>query len=362
MLPYVFLSIPAGILADRFDRRNILITTDLVRGALMVGIAAVVISGGPVEAIVALAIGAACASAFFGPAIGAYLPSLVDDEDDLGAANTAFESLNQIAFIAGPAIAAIIIATTDLALAFLLNAVSFGVVAVVLATLPHNRAGDSADDAEEAATAPSFDWRNVKRPLAALTVIDMVTGFIFGGLSVLTVIIGFELLGDGETGTGALHSAIGVGALIGTLVAGVLVLRKRLGPVMFASLVILGIGVAALGSSGILALAMVGIGIAAAGGIISAIVHTTLLQRLAPDEVRGRAFGVIETTGLLAYAAGSFLLPAFAVWFDLSVVLVVCGVGVIATGLLAMPLLSERQAPVSDPGMAVDVNPVPEAA
>jgi hypothetical protein len=96
--------------------------------------------------------------------------------------------------------------------------------------------------------------------------------------------------------------------------AGVLVLRKRLGPVMLASLVALGIGVAILGSSGILALAM--IGIAAAGGIISAIAHTTLLQPIAPDEVRGPAFGVVETTGLLAYAAGSYLLPALAAWFD----------------------------------------------
>ena len=77
VLPYVFLSIPAGIVADRFDRRLVLISTDIARGILMLVIAGIVFLDGPVWLIIALAIGGTCFATFFGPAIGAYLPSLV---------------------------------------------------------------------------------------------------------------------------------------------------------------------------------------------------------------------------------------------------------------------------------------------
>src|SRR5689334_10175838 len=103
ILPYIFLSIPAGIVADRFDRRLVLLTTDIIRGALMVVIAGVIIAGLPVILVVVLAIIATCFSAFFSPAIGAYLPSLVHDESELGPANSAWSSLDNLAFFIGPA-------------------------------------------------------------------------------------------------------------------------------------------------------------------------------------------------------------------------------------------------------------------
>ena len=137
VLPYVFLSVPAGIVADRYDRRLVLLGTDLARGAIMLLIAALVAVDGPLLPIVALAILATCFSAFFGPAIGAYLPRLVRDETELGPANSAWASLDSLAFAVGPAIGgAIILATGGLTLAFLLNAASFAVVAFVLWRLP----------------------------------------------------------------------------------------------------------------------------------------------------------------------------------------------------------------------------------
>ncbi len=104
VLPYVLLSIPAGMAADRFDRRRILLATDLARGAIMLVLAWLVGTGGPLPVIVSLAILATCFSTFFGPTIGAYLPSLVRDETELGPANSAWSSLDNLAFIVGPAI------------------------------------------------------------------------------------------------------------------------------------------------------------------------------------------------------------------------------------------------------------------
>ena len=108
----------------------------------MLAMAALVAFGGddgPLWPIVALAILATCFSSFFGPTIGAFLPSLVGDESRLGPANSAWASLDNLAFIIGPAIGGVLISLSGLTAAFLLNAVSFVVVAVVLWQLPSTR-------------------------------------------------------------------------------------------------------------------------------------------------------------------------------------------------------------------------------
>ena len=149
VLPYLFLSIPAGIVADRFDRRIVLLSTDVARGLLMLVIAAVVFVDGPIWLVIALAIGGTCFATFFGPAIGAYLPTLVADEEQLGPANSAWSTLDNLAFMIGPAVAGILIATGGLVVAFLLNAASFAVIAVVLWGLPRNRPARRRDECGE---------------------------------------------------------------------------------------------------------------------------------------------------------------------------------------------------------------------
>ena len=155
ILPYVLLSVPAGIVADRFDRRMVLLVTDLARGGLMLVLVAAVMLDAPTTVIVAVSILAACFSTFFGPAIAALLPMLVD-ERDLGPANSAWATLDNVAFIIGPALAGILLAVGGLEIAFLLNAVSFAIVAVVLWRLPVPRGAapvvDDDGDGERRAT------------------------------------------------------------------------------------------------------------------------------------------------------------------------------------------------------------------
>ena len=136
LLPYVFLSIPAGIVGDRFDRRYVLLVSDVVRAGCMVVLAILVTVDAPIWAIAAVAILAACFAPFFYPAFGALLPSLVRDEREFGPANSAWATLDNLAWVVGPGIAGVIIATGGLQIAFVINAVSFIVIGIVLVTLP----------------------------------------------------------------------------------------------------------------------------------------------------------------------------------------------------------------------------------
>jgi MFS family permease len=304
-----------------------------------------------VAAVIAVAIAATCFSAFFGPAIGAYLPSLVRDESLLGPANTAYATLNEVTLIVGPAIGALIVATMDLSVAFILNAISFVVVAAVLWTLPSGRArARSAGEDEGVAEGPVFRWREAVRPLSALGVMDGASSFVFGGISVLTVVIAFELLGAGEAGTGLLNAAVGVGGLVGSLLTGVLVLRRRLGPPILLGAVVMGVGVVALGLSASMAVSMVAMAAASGGALLTEVIYTTLLQRIAPDEVRGRAFGVMETVDVLLFAAGSFTIPAIASTVGLEPVMLASGVGIVIVVAISTWLLGDwaTQVPPAD--------------
>ena len=346
VLPYVLLSVPAGVVADRFDRRLVLLSTDAARGVLMLVIAGIVALGGPVWLVIALAIGGTCFATFFGPAIGAYLPSLVEDEEQLGPANSAWSTMDNLAFMIGPAVAGILIATGGLVVAFLLNALSFGIIAVVLWGLPPNRpaaAGTTVDAAPGDATAPGGPTSRsaVLVPIVGLSIIDIVGQAAWGGLSVLTVVIATSGLRGGEAATGFLNAGMGLGGFAGALVAGALVLRPSLVPVLVGGSVVLAIGLGGLGYAPGLGVAIAAIAVATAGGLMVEVTSATIFQRVVPDAIRGRALGILGTISTVAMAAGSFLLPVAAAAVGVGPVLLATGLAVAAAGvvgaLLAAP-------------------------
>jgi MFS family permease len=390
VLPYVFLSVPAGIVADRYDRRLVLLSTDLARGAIMLVLAAVVAFEGPLWLVVALSILATCFSSFFGPTIGAFLPTLVGDESRLGPANSAWASLDNLAFIIGPAIGGLLIAASSATLAFLLNAVSFGVVAVVLWQLPSTRRNAqptaqtdaSATPAPEAvagdpiaaapitadpfaadpipaevspahAAGPDRTFRSSLVPILGLGLLDLVSSFAFGGLSVLTVVLAGSAFGTGEEATGYLNAAIGVGGLVGAVVAGALVLRQRLGPPLLAGAALLGAGLAALGLVGSLGPALVAMAVAAGGSLLVEVVDTTIFQRVVPDAVRGRALGAIATVTTLAYAAGSFAIPVLAGSVGAPTVLIASAAAVVVAAIVAAIAVGSVATGAAEPELAL---------
>ena len=357
IIPYVLLSVPAGIVVDRYDRRLVLLTTDVIRGLTMVALAAVVFSNGPVIVIVGLAIFATCFATFFRPAIGAYIPTLVRSEDELGPANSAFATLGEVSFIIGPAIGGLIIAASDLGLAFIINALTFAVVAVVLWTLPPSRprsrnpeaaGGEAVTDANAvvaettaatAGDAPQATLRLIFRPIFGLAILDVVSGFMYGGLSVVIVILVADRLNAGEQATGYMWAAIGVGGVVGALISSSVALRPNLGPSLVMGAIVLGGGFIFLGFTELLPMAMLAVAIAAGGTLIAEVVATTVFQRVVPDEIRGRTLGGMQTITTLTYAAGAFLMPVLVTQLGAEVVFPVGGVAIIGTSFVTLALV-----------------------
>jgi MFS family permease len=160
------------------------------------------------------------------------------------------------------------------------------------------------------------------------------------------------VLGAGEAGTGYLNAAIGVGGVIGAIGAGALVLRPSLGPPLLVGSIGLGLGVIVLGAVNAFAIALIAMAVTAAADLVLEVVETTLFQRIVPDAIRGRILGITETTTMLAYSAGSLVLPIAAGIFGITIVLVAGGIAVAAAGLIAVLIIGadhlRTEAPVAE--------------
>ena len=353
LLPYVFLSIPAGIVGDRFDRRYVLLASDLVRMVCMIALAWLVMIDAPIAAVAAVAILAACFAPFFYPAFGALLPSLVRDESEFGPANSAWATLDNLAWVVGPGIAGLILLVAGIELAFVINAVTFLVIGLILLTLPRSKPATEATIEEGSVAADPADLSEPRRGFAGrwlpksvelpvvggVVLLDMLTWFAFGGINILIVVLAIDTFDGGDAATGFLSAATGVGGVFGAVLSGVLVLRPTLRPAMLLASAAFAASIVLLGVADTLVVAFVAIGVASVGHLILDVVRTTILQRVVPDAYRGRFTGVLMTTSGGSEALGTLVVPVLAVVAGLPVVLAVTAGALFAGTLVSLALI-----------------------
>jgi MFS family permease len=132
LVPFFVLSMPAGIAADRFPRRVILVLTETVRCVAMLLIAGLCLVGADVGVVIALTMLAAAAGTISMPALASLTPELAADDAELGRANAIRATLDSLACVVGPAVAGVLILVGGLPFAFALNGLSFATVAIAL--------------------------------------------------------------------------------------------------------------------------------------------------------------------------------------------------------------------------------------
>jgi MFS family permease len=353
LIPYIVLSIPAGLITDRFDRRSVLLVSDLGRAACMVILAALVVAESGIVPIAIVAFIATCFSAFFYPAFGAFMPSLVRNEAEFGPANSAWATLDNLAWVIGPGIAGVILLAGSLEFAFVLNAVSFGVVAWVLWSLPRAPSSprgpatpvEAPTSVEPGAVARQRRWAlrvpgAINLPaVTGIIVLDALAWLAFGGINILIVLLAIEVFKAGEEATGFLNVAIGVGGTVGAVVSGVLVLRPRLGPALLVAGAAFSAAVVLLGVAPALSIAFVAVAIASVGHLVLDVTRTTIFQRVVPDAYRGRFTGVLMTSSTASEAFGTLIVPIMIGTFGIAAVLGFIGSGLFGATLLAIALI-----------------------
>lgn len=310
LVPYVLGGPLGGVIADTFDRRRVLAGSDLLRAASMAMLAVVAAADGPVIVALLLTALTTTAGTAYLPAFVATVPELVG-EDDLAAANGASSLVENLAVIAGPAIGALLLTLGDPWLAFAVNAVSFLVGALLALSLPAAKRDPVKHEASEDRTRLRDRFGvgaralSESRPARVLSLYLVGTNFVYGLMTVIFVIAATRRLGTGQEGVGTLYVALGAGGLAIASLVGRLARAARLGAVLFIGITLCAVPVALLGvthSPGVAIALMVISGI---GMVVVDVLGLTLLQRVIPQELLGRVWGILDALLMAAIIVGA---------------------------------------------------------
>jgi MFS family permease len=356
----------AAVYVDRWSRRRVMILTDAIRAVLVGGAALFVALDVATLMVFVLATLASLLGSPFLIAQRALLPSLARTPTELAAANGLHSTIDSLAFFAGPAIAAGLLIVADVPVVLLVNVVTFlwslALVSRVSATVEQaSRAAESepadnqAEDSDEAAetflveTLAGFRAIGQDRTLLLATVQVSLQTVIAGAMTVFLVVMADEILDAGDAGLGYLNAVIGVGSILGGMLA---IARARLGAlgrdmtigVVLWSLPLLLVTVWPTPVACLAAAALIGL----ANPLVDVNLDT-VMQRLTPDEMLGRVFGALESCAIATAALGAFVMPLLLQLMSLRAALAVLATPVAVLALVGLPAMIRLDARLKAP-------------
>ena len=316
--PVLVCSLLGGVIADAYDRRGVLIVTQLLAAASTLGLA-LNAQFGPIWPVFVLATLNASFAAVESPARTAIVPSLTSI-GELPAAFALNQLLNRTMQVVGPAFGGLVLAVAGIGPAYL---VACGWAAFAACAIrPIGRQRKDVPAGALTLEALATGWRYVRRtPVLIQTLLVDFNAMVFGMPRAIFPLIGTSLLGGGAGTVGLLYAAPGAGAMLAALTMGWVHAVRRQGRLVVWSVVVWGVSIAAFGLSRTLVLSLILLAVAGAADVVSNVFRTTILQAAVPDELRGRVTAFknsLSTTGpqlgdaeagLAATAVG----PTFAV-------------------------------------------------
>jgi predicted MFS family arabinose efflux permease len=351
LVPLVVFSLIGGVVADRVDRRKLILVTEIgLAGATSLLLLGAVHGHPPLWFLYSATALASGIGAMNSPARTAAVPNLVGREHLPAAV-----ALNQVLFnasgIVGPAVGGVLLSRFGLEWAYAADVISSAAAvaaSLLLRPLPPEREEGVAKPSGWSGIWEGLAYLKGRRLLQSTFLIDL-DAMIFGMPRALFPILALTEFHVGASGLGLLYAAPGVGALTGALTAGWVGRIRRQGLAVIWAVVVWGIAITLFGlSGGLFWAALAFLAAAGAADVISAVFRSTILQLAVPDALRGRLSSVhlLVVTGgprlgdLEAGVVASLVSP----WFSV----VSGGVACVAGALLmavAVPELARYRSP-----------------
>jgi MFS family permease len=298
MMPSALCAPLLSPIADRGRRERVLVLVCVLRAVATAAAAAVAAAAGPAGVVYALAALSTVAATLFRPVHSALLPSLCRTGQELASANMVRGLLDSAATLIGPLLAALLLAFVGVDVVFAVAAGASFWAAALLGRLKYDAPPRPSapgrpqlvHEAVEGVRAVTHD-----RDLSLILGLAAAQAISRGALNVLSVVLAIDVLGTGESGVGTLMSAVGVGAVLGSLGASLLVGTKRLGSWFAIGVAAWGVPLTLIGALPHPAIALALLACLGVGNALIDVSGFTLLARIAPNDVLARVFGVLES-------------------------------------------------------------------
>jgi MFS family permease len=304
ILPMLLVGLLAGPLVDRLSRRGLMAASDLVR----FGVFCALPFAPNATTIVGLAAIVGIASGVFRPAVYAGVPNLVA-ETDLASANSLLQTIDNATWAVGSLAGGALVAARGPHLAYWLNAASFLVSAALLLRIPQRLL-------QEAKAETRGHWRDlgeglvlVRRSRALMTVlIAWSIGMVANAfVNVGEPFLATQSFSAGSFGLGLMMACAGVGLALGAFLAGSWIDERGLANVYGASIGLMAIGVGGAAAAPNVWVAAACVVVSGAGNGAAIVCNALLVQRGAPDRLRGRAFTVLMSSNMVMLTLGMLL-------------------------------------------------------
>ncbi|SEW20264.1 MFS transporter [Luteibacter sp. 329MFSha] len=349
-IPSVLLALPAGHVADQFERRRIVTVCQAVEWIAIALLAGFSLSGHLNEAgILGLVFVVSTAKAFEFPALQSMLPALVPAAV-LPRAMAANAAAGQAAMIAGPALGGLLY-VAGAATVYGVSALLYLVALALMTRLAY----DHLPPRREPATLKTLfaGVHFIRHRPAVFGVISLdLFAVLLGGATALLPIFAKDILHTGPWGLGVLRAAPAVGALLMSLWLTRHSLERRVGPIMFASVAGFGVATLVFALSTTLWLSVTALFALGAFDMVSMVIRGALVQLETPDDMRGRVSAVNAIFVNTSNQLGEFESGLLAAALGAVNATLIGGIGTLVVVGLWMwwfPSLRRRQGLVSDP-------------
>lgn len=319
VVPVLVLGPIAGVVIDRFSRKSVLIGADVARSLLALSL---VWPQGAWHVYV-VAAGIAMGNTFFNPTVQAVIPELTTEDQRL-AANSVSWSTGRLVQIVATAIAGGLIALIGTDAAFVLNAATFAVSALLIVKLViPAHAGQLGQDTKRGLDRYLGDVRAGlryalrDRLVSRLLIVQGFASLATGATGAMLVVLSEQHLGLRPSGFAWLIGAIGVGALVGPLIPNAFAKDYRNARWLFAPYIIRGIGDILIAIFTPLPVALVILFIYGLNTSTGMVVFSSTVQGAVPGDMRGRVFTLLDITWntmrLLSLAAGAVMVDVVGI-------------------------------------------------
>ena len=360
VLPIVIFSLVSGVVADAFDRRKLMLMTNIAAGAVAIVLAILTLRGLTVVwPIYALAAVGAAVSAFDLPARQALMPTLVPREH-LPNAIALGSIMLQLASVVGPSLGGLLIAAEGVASAYIVNAISFGFVIIALLMMtpqetPKTDLPAKREDVSLKAAAEGLKFVFRSPLIRSTMILDFLVTF-FASATALLPIYAQDILHVGAQGYGWLYAAPSAGAVLTS--AAMVPLTERIdrrGKVLIWAVVGHGVATVMFGFATGFWVAFIALALTGATDTISMVIRNIVRQLETPDRLRGRMTGVNMVFFIGGPQLGELEAGLVANWFGAPFSVISGGIGcLMATAWItsitpALRRYRREQAPAATP-------------
>ncbi|MEY2168498.1 MULTISPECIES: MFS transporter [unclassified Rhodanobacter] len=353
-IPSVLLALPAGHVADQYERRRVVLIGQVVEWTAIVLLAVLTLTHRIHETgILALVFAIGVAKAFESPSMQSLLPALVPPAI-LPRAVAVSGSAFQMAMILGPAVGGLLYVAGP-GVVYLSAAALYLVAATMMALLRYEQTPPKREPATLKSLFAGVHFIRERKDVLGVISLDLFA-VLLGGATALLPIFARDILHTGPWGLGLLRAAPAVGALLMSLWLAKHDLQRRVGMTMFASVAGFGVATLVFAVSSALWLSLAALFALGAFDMVSMVIRGSLVQLDTPDAMRGRVNAVNSIFINTSNQLGEFESGMLAAWLGAVGSAVVGGIGtllVVGAWMAMFPGLRRRQ--------QLHVEPTPDA-